>query len=135
MTDNLDNIGKYAIQNSDGFEDMKEKSYDKMTDYGKKGAVVGGANAAADYLSKDHHSYFSYYYKKGEEYRSCVKMEYNYLASGSETPQEWFTKHDFEDHGKGLYYRKENRFGTYTIGTSRKEGDRYIITLEKHLPT
>ena len=32
VVDNLDNIGKYSIENSDGFDDMKEKSYEKMTD-------------------------------------------------------------------------------------------------------
>lgn len=134
VVDNLDNIGKYSIENSDGFDDMKEKSYEKMTDYGKKGAVVGGANAAADYLSKDKNQYFRYFYRPKEGYRSCTYMEYNYLKSGNDTPKQLFEKWGYNYSDDGYYYKLYDKINLYTVGTYREDGDRYTIMLEKKYP-
>lgn len=134
VVDNLDNIGKYSIEKSDGFDDMKEKSYEKMTDYGKKGAVVGGANAAADYLSKDKNKYYKYFYRPKEGYRSCTYIEYNYLKSGNKTPKQLFEKWGYNYSDDGYFYKLYDQFNLYTVGTYREDGDRYTIILEKKYP-
>lgn len=88
VVNNIDNISNYAIENGNGVKDTISKGAEAANEYGKQGAIIGGAKGLSDYFKRDKNKHYMYFYKTGSEKAAPEIMVHIYLASGNPKPNE-----------------------------------------------